>query len=59
MLPSPSNLAGDVAACWRDYAELGLPVKRRVEFCALRAGQRTAYWIGWVAGSSPLRRWTP
>lgn len=59
MLPSPSNLASDLAGCWRDYAELGLPVRRRASFCLLRAGQRTAYWVGWVAGSPRLRRWTP
>ena len=59
MLPSPANLATDLTACWRDYAELGLPPRSRVAFCALRAGQRTAYWVGWVAGSPRMRRWTP
>ncbi|MFN7146232.1 MAG: hypothetical protein ACK4YP_20840 [Myxococcota bacterium] len=59
MVPSPANLAADLAACWRDYAGRGLPTTRRVAFCALRIGQRTAYWAGWLAGARPVRGLTP
>lgn len=59
MLPTPANLAADVVACWKDYREIGLPRRTRATYCVLRAGQRTAYWVGWVAGGPRLRRWTP
>lgn len=59
MVPSPANLAADLAACWRDYARRGIPNGRRLAFCALRIGQRTAYFAGWVAGARRVRGVTP
>ena len=59
MLPTPTNIAGDVTRCWADYREEGLPRRHRVVFCTLRVGQRLAYWTGWVAGAPLLRGWTP
>lgn len=56
MLPTPRNLFGDVLRCWADYSEQGLPPARRVAYCALRVGQRSAYYVGWVAGAPALRR---
>lgn len=56
MLPTPRNLLEDVLRCWADYTEEALPPRRRLAFCTLRVGQRTAYYLGWVAGDPRLAR---
>lgn len=58
MMPTPSRLSADLARCWQDYTEEGLPTRRKLAFAGLRAGQRIAYWVGWKAGSKRARRWT-